>query len=156
MAPVEPQSTTRPSSMASSCEPSLSNWYCAAVWRLSNPAMVGPPGPQMCFQVSLSEMPKSAVMRLEKSAPTSHAVAGGMSAVRDQEMVGSDISSATHGSSVVSVAGRKRAPTKQWANASVKGSVANNSASAQARKHLELPDIIVLHWRVKTPRPDRA
>src|SRR3984893_15209848 len=142
MAPVEPQSTTRPSSMASSCEPSLSNWYCAAVWRLSNPAMVGPPGPRICFQVSLSEMPKSAVMRLEKSAPTSHSVAGGMSAVRDQEMVGSDISSATHGSSVLRVAGRKRAPTKQCADAWLKGRVANSSASAQARKHLELPDII--------------
>src|SRR5580704_12709790 len=145
MAPVEPQSTTRPSSMASSCELSLSSWYCAAVCRLSNPAMVGPPGPRICFQVSLSEMPKSAVMRLEKSAPTPHSVAGGISAVRDQEIVGSDISSATHGSSVTRVAGRKRAPTKQWANAWVKGSVANNSASAQARKHLELPDMIVLH-----------
>ena len=34
------------------------------------------------------------------------------------------------------VAGKKRAPTKQWANASVKGSAANTSASAKARKHL--------------------
>src|SRR4029077_7077160 len=102
--------------------------------------MVGPPGPRMCFQVSLSETPKSWVMRFEMSAPTSHSVAGGIAAVRDQEMVGSDISSATHGSSVLSVAGRKRAPTKQWANAWLKGKVANSSASATAREHLRTPD----------------
>ena len=39
------------------------------------------------------------------------------------------------GSSVASVAGKKRAPTKQWANASVQGSAANSSASAKAREH---------------------
>src|SRR5579864_1966407 len=154
MAPVEPQSTTRPSSMASSCEPSLSSWYCAAVCRLSKPAMVGPPGPRICFQVSLNEMPKSGVMRLEKSAPTSHSVAGGMSAVLDQEMVGSDISSATHGSSVASVAGRKRAPTKQWANASVKGSAANSNASATAREQLWIPDMKALQRQPRNAAAD--
>jgi dolichol kinase len=59
-----------------------------------------------------------------------------MSAVRDHDTVGSDISSATHGSSVASVAGKKRAPTKQWANASVQGSAANSSASATAREQM--------------------
>ena len=93
-------------------------------------------GLRICFQVSLNVTPKSAVMRFEKSAPTSHSVAGGMSAVRDQDMVGSDISSATHGSSVLSVAGRKRAPTKQWAKAWVQGRATNSSTSATAREHL--------------------
>src|ERR1700731_1119607 len=98
--------------------------------------MVGPPGPRICDQTSPIEMPKSGVIRLETSTETSHSVAGGTSPVRDQEIVGSDISSATQGSSVASVAGKKRAPTKQWANASVKGSAANSSASAKAREHL--------------------
>ena len=98
--------------------------------------MVGPPGPRICDQTSPIEMPKSSVMRLEISAETSHSVAGGTSAVRDHDTVGSDNSSATHGSSTASVAGKKRAPTKQWANASVKGSAENSSASAKARKHL--------------------
>ena len=156
MAPVEPQSTIRPSSIANSCEPSLSSWYCAVVSRLSNPAMVGPPGPRICVQVSPIEMPKSSVMRFDSSPETSHSVAGGTSAVRDQETVGSDSSSATHGSSMASVAGKKRAPTKQWANASVKGSAAKTSASAKARKHLGLPDMIVLLRRVQTLRPAQS
>src|SRR5580698_5167639 len=136
LAPVPPQSTIRPSSIANSCELSLSSWYCAVVSRLPNPAMVGPPGPRICDQTSPIEMPKSSVMRLETSAETSHSLAGGTSPVRDQEMVESDSSDATQGWSTTRVAGKKRAPTKQWANASVKGRVANTSASATARKQL--------------------
>src|SRR5580704_1921508 len=98
--------------------------------------MVGPPGPRICDQVSPTEMPKSSVMRLEISAETSHSVAGGTSAVLDHEIVGSDISSATQGSSTASVAGRNRAPTKQCAKAPVRGVVTNSSASASARKHI--------------------
>ena len=71
-----------------------------------------------CDQPSPIEIPRSSVMRFENSADTSHSVAGGVSAVFDHWMVGSDSSSATQGSSMASVAGRKRAPTKQWANAS--------------------------------------
>src|ERR1700693_5758344 len=63
-------------------------------------------------------MPKFSVIRFEKSPEMSHSVAGGMSAVLDHDTVGIDISSATQGSSVASVAGRKRAPTKQCASAS--------------------------------------
>src|ERR1700757_3478643 len=47
----------------------------------------------------------------------SHSDAGGISAVLDHDTVGNDISSATQGSSVASVAGKNRAPTKQCANA---------------------------------------
>src|ERR1700733_2317549 len=98
--------------------------------------MVGPPGPRICDHVVPIETPKSAVMRFDNSPDTSHSVAGGVSAVLDHDTVGNDSSSATHGSSVASVAGKNRAPTKQWANASVKGRVANTSASAKAREHL--------------------
>src|SRR5580704_18024307 len=103
---------------------------------LSKPAMVGPPGPRICVQVVPIETPKSSVMRFDNSPDRSHWLAGGISAVRDHDTVGSDSSSATHGSSVARVAGKKRAPTKQWANASVKGRVANTSASAKTREQL--------------------
>src|SRR5580700_1463746 len=154
LAPVPPQSTIRPSSIANSCELSLSSWYCAVVSRLPKPAMVGPPGPRICDQTSPIEMPKSSVMRFETSAETSHSVAGGTSPVRDHDTVGSDSSSATHGSSMASVAGKKRAPTKQWANASVKGSAANTSASATAREYLWIPDMEALHWRQRNTAAD--
>ena len=54
---------------------------------------------------------------MEISPEISHSVAGGISAVLDHDTVGNDISSATQGSSVINVAGKNRAPTKQCANA---------------------------------------
>src|SRR5580704_5721162 len=109
------------------------------------PELLAPVPPQSTIRPS--SIANSGVMRLEISAETSHSVAGGTSPVRDQEIVGSDSSSATQGSSTASVAGKKRAPTKQWANASVKGSAANTSASATAREYLWIPDMEALHWR---------
>src|SRR5580693_4711304 len=98
--------------------------------------MVVPPGVRICDHVSPIEMPRSGVMRLESSPDTSHSDAGGMSPVFDQETVGSDSSSATQGSSMASVAGKNRAPTKQWAKAAdvgrqIKGRQMHNSASAK-------------------------
>jgi 4-hydroxyphenylpyruvate dioxygenase-like putative hemolysin len=84
-------------------------------------------------------------MRFEKSAEMSHSVAGGISAVLNQATVGSDISSATHGSSVASVAGKKRAPTKQWATAVEHEAATNKSANANAREALGLRSIGILH-----------
>src|SRR5580704_13912046 len=84
-------------------------------------------------------------MRFDSSAETSHSVAGGISAVLDHWIVGSDSSSATHGSSTARVAGKKRAPTKQWANACEEGRATNNNASANAREHHGLPGMIFLH-----------
>src|SRR5690242_6961860 len=78
----------------------------------------------------------------------SHWVAGGISAVLDQATVGTDISSATQGSSVASVAGKKRAPTKQWARAFVVNVVAMRVASASARGFGK--DIGILRGDVKT------
>src|SRR6516165_5201243 len=91
----------------------------------------------MCDQVSPIVMPKSSVMRFDKSAEISHSVAGGTSPVFDHATVGSDISSATQGSSVASVAGKKRAPTKQCASAWAADNATTKHASANAREQLE-------------------
>src|SRR5215469_4992062 len=61
----------------------------------------------MFDQVSPIVMPRSSVMRFDKSAEMSHSVAAGTSPVFDHATVGKDISSATQGSSVASVAGKK-------------------------------------------------
>jgi hypothetical protein len=59
------------------------------------------------------DTPNVSVTRLENSPEMSTSLAEGSSPFRIQETVGSDSSSATHGSSTASVAGKKRAPTKQ-------------------------------------------
>src|SRR5580658_36653 len=100
-------------------------------------------------------MPKSSVMRFEISAETSHSLAGGESPVRNQSTVGTDSSSATQGSSMASVAGKNRAPTKQWANEAVNVTGTNKSASAQARKLPKLRDMTILHGRVTSHRRRR-
>src|SRR5271155_197803 len=101
-------------------------------------------------------MPRSSVMRFEISTERSHSVAGGISAVFDHWTVGSENSSATQGSSMASVAGKNRAPTKQWAKASEIGRHRNKSASAYAREHRKLPGIKILHWRVRSIAADAA
>src|SRR5271157_5368645 len=98
----------------------------------------------MFDQVSPIEMPRSSVMRFDNSTEMSHSVAGGISPVFDQATVGKDISSATHGSSVASVAGKKRGPTKQCAKASAADSATNRSASAKARGQLERRSMRIL------------
>src|SRR6476646_3563697 len=138
MAPVPPHSTTNPTSIAVSCVGSLSNWYWNAVSRLPKPEMVGLPGWRICVQPLPIETPKSSVMRFEISPEISSSLAAGTSPVFDQATVGSDISSATQGSSVASVAGKNRAPTKQWANAEDKGSELKESASATAWQDIEI------------------
>ena len=135
---MPPHSTTSPSNIAISCVGSLSNWYWNAVSRLPKPAMVGLPGWRICVQPLPIEIPKSSVMRFEISPDISSSFAGGMSPVLDQDTVGNDISSATQGSSVASVAGRNRAPTKQWAKAADRGSELNESASAAAWQDVEI------------------
>src|SRR5690242_5453914 len=73
-------------------------------------------------------------------------------------MVGSDSSSATHGSSTFKVAGRKRAPTKQCADALEEKSDSKESArvaGAAWRRKVRLT--AVLHCRPEGAReaPDR-
>src|SRR4051794_18747031 len=55
-------------------------------------------------------------MRFDISPEISSCRLAGMSPVLKLEMVGKDNSSATHGSSTVNVAGKKRLPTKQCAD----------------------------------------
>src|ERR1700685_765344 len=69
-------------------------------------------------------------MRLSNSAEMSTWLPGGIPGVGNQSTVGSDISSATHGSSITSVAGKNRAPTKQCAKALDGGSQTNKSPIA--------------------------
>ena len=66
-------------------------------------------------------------MRLSNSAEMSHWLPDGTVPVLNQSTVGSDISSATQGSSITSVAGKKRGPTKQWADACENGNNANRN-----------------------------
>src|SRR5215831_1733608 len=101
----------------------------------------------MCDQVSPTVIPKSSVMRLAKSTEMSHSVAAGTSPVFDHWTVGNDSSSATHGSSVASVAGKKRAPAKQCASASAPDTATKRSANAIAREQLEERSMKILHWR---------
>src|SRR5580700_10880218 len=101
-------------------------------------------------------MPKSSVMRFDSSAETSHSLAGGESPVWNQSTVGTDSSSATQGSSMASVAGKNRAPTKQWANEAVKVRGTNKSASAHARKLPEIGNMTILHGRVTNHRGRRG
>src|SRR6516162_10153455 len=99
----------------------------------------------MFDQVSPIVMPKSSVMRFDKSAEISHSVAGGTSPVFDHTTVGKDISSATQGSSVASVAGKKRDPTKQCAKASAADSVTKTRAIANTREQLKTRSMTILH-----------
>src|SRR6516225_3722391 len=110
----------------------------------------------MFDHVSPIEMPRSSVIRFDSSAEMSHSVAAGTSPVFDQATVGKDISSATQGSSVASVAGKKRGPTKQCARASAAESATRMIASANAREQLEERSMNNLHWRVNRWRPVMA
>src|ERR1700688_4950412 len=79
-------------------------------------------------------------MRLEKSAATSCSLPDGLALLYCT--VGSDISSATHGSSVASIAGKNRPPTMQWAKAPESGKHVVSMASANARRmdrDIEIP-----------------
>src|ERR1700691_4875386 len=88
-------------------------------------------------------------MRLSNSKETSNWLAAGIEPVLNQSTVGSDISSATHGSSMISVAGKNRGPTKQCAKELERGRRANSSASAEARRFLGKRYIECLHPGVK-------
>src|ERR1700726_1673855 len=134
-APVLPHSTTSPASHANSCGASLYTWYWNAVVRFIKPLALEPKvaasaGGRTNVQVDATVIPKFSVMRLEKSPATSFSRPAGLALLNST--VGSDISSATQGSSTVSVAGRKRAPTKQCASASPSGTSASASPGRAA------------------------
>src|SRR5579871_1947189 len=111
---------------------SVRNWYLAVTSRFWNPLWLVAPGSARCVQVEPIEVPKLSVIRLEYSTATSVWIAGGLSPVRNQSRVGMDSSSATHGSSIASVAGKNRPPTKQCANALLPEMATTAAASAAA------------------------
>src|SRR5258706_14800869 len=73
-------------------------------------------------------------MRLENSAEISRCLKEGSSPVLKLETVGSDSSSLTPGSSIPSVAGKKRLPTISWATPPPRGTSASASPGRPARK----------------------
>jgi hypothetical protein len=81
-------------------------------------------------------MPRSEVIRLEMLIPISSSWepsgAGGLTVT-----IGNDISSATKGSSVRIVAGKKRSPAKPWASALPAGNIVNASPSASRTRASE-------------------
>src|SRR5260370_22536242 len=77
---------------------------------------LGPPGGVSCVQLAPIVTPRLYVSRLENSADMSNSLADGSSPFLNSETVGSDSSSETQGSSMATVAGKKRAPPKPKAN----------------------------------------
>jgi hypothetical protein len=73
-------------------------------------------------------------------------LAGGTSPVLNHATVGSDISSATQGSSAASVAGKSRAPTKQWAEAQENDSNVIKRPNANAYAYLDKRNITNLRF----------
>src|SRR5258705_3683496 len=73
-------------------------------------------------------------MRFENSADISRFLKEGSSPVLKLETVGSDSSSLAPGSSIPSVAGKKRLPTISWATPPPRGTSASASPGRPARK----------------------
>src|SRR5215470_18008266 len=118
-----------PTDMMSSCIGSLKNRYLNVVSRFWNPLApvpVGPPGAKRCVQVGPTEIAKASVMRFEYSPEKSSSLTGGSSPLFVIEMVGTASSSLTPGSSIMSVAGKKRLPAISCAAAPARE--ANTSA----------------------------
>ncbi len=87
------------------------------VSRFWKPLTVSMPGGVILLRVEPIDTPSVSVMRLESSVDRLTWLADGSSPVPKAVTVGSDSSSATQGSSTVSVAAKNRAPTKQCAKA---------------------------------------
>ena len=135
--------------MTNSRSGSVRNWYLNVVSRFWKPLWLGMPDGRRCVQVEPTETPKYSVIRLEYSTDTSVWRAGGSSPVLNQETVGRDSSSATHGSSMPSVAGKNRPPTKQCADAPV-CEMATTAAASAAAPAMDLNmENLRLGWRIR-------
>ena len=77
-------------------------------------------------------------MRLESSPLMSVCTTDGSVPVFWFETVGNDSSSATKGSSITIVAGKKRDPAKPWANAPAAGKIVSAVARASLARPFEL------------------
>src|SRR5258705_3154865 len=94
----------------------------------------GPPGGRKLLWVDPNDTANASVMRLENSADISRCLKEGSSPVLKLETVGSDSSSLTPGSSIPSVAGKKRLPTISWATPPPRGTSASASPGRPVRK----------------------
>src|SRR5882724_318460 len=133
-APLPPHSNDTAADITNSADGMVRNWYFNVVSRFWNPLALGPPGTLRRVQVEPIEMPKLSVMRLENSVETSVSRIAGISPVLVQDTVGSDSSSATQGSSTVSVAGKNRLPTTQCADAASSDASRATSAAPAAQR----------------------
>src|SRR5215470_15109512 len=131
--------------MTSSSVALVRNWYLKVVSRFWNPLALGPPGGLRWVQVDPMETPKFSVMRFENSAEMSISRADGSSPFLKNEMVGSDSSSATQGSSTLRVAGKNRPPTKQCAKALDEGSNVVRAAETATRRKRRAMGIFPYH-----------
>jgi hypothetical protein len=91
----------------------------------------------MRLHVDPTDSAKVSVMRLEYSPDMSSCLADGSSPFLNDDTVGKASSSATQGSSILSVAGKKRAPARQCACA-VPPDKASEAAQAKARRKCKL------------------
>src|SRR6266446_2059159 len=112
--PVPPTSTPRPRDTTASRSSFSKNSYFEPTERLSKPFTVLPREGLSVVNVSPNSMSHFGVMRRAISEEISVSRVPPSSGVTMLETVGSENSSATNGSSVESVAGKKRAPAKPW------------------------------------------
>src|SRR4029077_10601184 len=115
--PVPPTSTPRPKETTISCSSFSKNSYFEPMERLLKPFAALPCAGRSIMNVSPNSMSHFGVMRRATSEEISVSRVPPLSGVTMLETVGSESSSATNGSSVESVAGKKRAPAKPWAQA---------------------------------------
>ena len=111
----------------------MNSWYCVPVVSPPKPVTVGRPGDRMCCHWLLRVKSQLGVISIDRSLP--------MPSSRDPSLwvglrliVGSEASSATNGSSVRIVAGKKRSPAKPCAIASAPGNSAATAAAATPRR----------------------
>src|SRR5205085_4843602 len=130
IAPEPPTSVITPTEATASCGAFSRNWYLGVTSRFWKPfGLCGGPAWSRWVQAYPIEKPKSEVMRFESSLLIAVSTTDGSVPVFWFETVGSDSSSATKGSSIVIVAGKKRDPAKPWANVPAVGRIVSVRAS---------------------------
>src|SRR5215831_12785555 len=130
--PVPPISTPPPNERMVSCSSLSKNSYFAESSRLPNPVCEDSLGGLRLMTLSPISRPKFGVMRLAMSTVTSVSRVPPSSGATMLDTVGSESSSLTNGSSVVSVAGKNLLPAKPCAHAAVG---ITNKAEAQMATH---------------------
>ena len=133
--PVFAQVTSSAASAIASCGALMNSWYCVPVVSPPPPVTVGKPGVRTRLQSLLRVKSQLGVISADRSVP--------MSSSREPSLwvgfrvtVGSEASSATNGSSVRIVAGKKRSPAKPCASASALGNSATTVAATRPRQSL--------------------